>query len=404
MKILSITAQKPNSTGSGVYLTELVNNWQAAGHEQAVVAGIYKEDQIKFPEGVEFHPVCYHSGELPFAITGMSDEMPYDSLRYCDLTEEMLERYQEVFHKIIEKAVTELNPDVIVCHHIYLLTAMVREWYPDKKIIGLSHGSDVRQIRKNPLRREWIKSQIEKLDGIIALHQEHKEEILRIFSFDEEKVRIIGVGYNQNIFYKGKREEKPYYQLAFAGKVTEKKGIFSLLRAIENLSYMPGQLVVKIAGGFGTEEEQKEIEKLAAKSRFQIDLLGRLDQRQLAEAFRNSDVFVLPSFFEGLPLVNIEAMACGCKVVSSDISGIREWYDANIPGHQIEFVPLPGMKNTDEPLEEELPVFERNLTAALQKKLEQTEEECPYLEQISWRGISQKILHTFCAEGETTCL
>lgn len=404
MKILSITAQKPNSTGSGVYLTELVNNWHIAGHEQAVVAGIYKEDQIDFPEGVSFYPVQYYSDELPFAITGMSDEMPYDSLRYCDLTEEMLAQYQEVFRKVIAKAVDELNPDVIFCHHIYLLTAMVREWYPDKKIIGLSHGSDLRQICKNPLRREEIKTQIQQLDGVIALHKEHKEEILRIFSIEEEKIKVIGVGYNQNIFYKEKQDEKSYFQLVFAGKVTEKKGIFSLFHAIENLPYASNQLVVKIAGGFGTKEEQQEIQKLAENSRFQIDLLGRLDQTQLADVFRESDVFVLPSFFEGLPLVNIEAMACGCKVVSSDISGIREWYDENIPGHQMELIPLPKMKNTDEPLESELSIFERNLTAALQKKLEQLEEEKPDLEQISWKGISQKILHIFCAEGETTCL
>ena len=39
MKILSITAQKPHSTGSGVYLTELVNAFDRLGHSQAVIAG-----------------------------------------------------------------------------------------------------------------------------------------------------------------------------------------------------------------------------------------------------------------------------------------------------------------------------------------------------------------------------
>ena len=41
MRILSITAQKPHSTGSGVYLTGLVKGFAALGHEQAVVAGVY---------------------------------------------------------------------------------------------------------------------------------------------------------------------------------------------------------------------------------------------------------------------------------------------------------------------------------------------------------------------------
>lgn len=396
MKILSITAQKPNSTGSGVYLTELVNNWQTAGHEQAVVAGIYKGDKVDFPEEVAFYPVEYHSEELPFAITGMSDEMPYESLRYCDLTEEMLGQYRETFQDVIARAVEELGPDIIICHHIYLLTAMVREWYPDRKVIGLSHGSDVRQISKNPLKREYIKEQISKLDGITVLHKKHKEEILRIFGCGQEKIQIAGVGYNQNIFCKGVKKDKGYYQVAFAGKVTEKKGIFSLLRTLELLPYEAGQLVVKIAGGSGTEGEYAAIKKLAANSRYRVELPGRLSQTQLAEVFRESDVFVLPSFFEGLPLVNVEAMACGCKVVSSDIAGIQEWYDENIPGHRIEFVTLPQMKNTDEPIEEELPDFEKRLARALQRKLEQTEEECPDLEEISWKGISRKILEKYC--------
>lgn len=43
MKILTITAQKPHSTGSGFYLTEMVKGFATLGHEQAVLAGVYRE-------------------------------------------------------------------------------------------------------------------------------------------------------------------------------------------------------------------------------------------------------------------------------------------------------------------------------------------------------------------------
>ena len=59
MNILSITAQKPHSTGSGTYLTELVRSWDRAGHRQAVVCGIYPEDSIDFPDGVSCYPVFF---------------------------------------------------------------------------------------------------------------------------------------------------------------------------------------------------------------------------------------------------------------------------------------------------------------------------------------------------------
>ena len=94
MKILSITAQKPNSTGSGVYLTELVKGFARQGHRQAVVAGVYEDDKVEFPEGVKFYPVFFCTEELPFPIAGMSDEMPYESTVYGQMTPDMVARFK----------------------------------------------------------------------------------------------------------------------------------------------------------------------------------------------------------------------------------------------------------------------------------------------------------------------
>ena len=59
MKILSITAQKPHSTGSGTYLTELIRSFARQGHDQAVVYGVYPDDHAKFPDGVKCYPVYF---------------------------------------------------------------------------------------------------------------------------------------------------------------------------------------------------------------------------------------------------------------------------------------------------------------------------------------------------------
>ena len=125
MRILSITAQKPNSTGSGVYLTELVKEYAAQGHEQAVVAGIYQDDVVELPKGVGFYPVYFESEKLPFPIVGMSDEMPYRSTRYCDMTPKMTDQFQKTFLEVIDSAIREFVPELILCHHLYLLTAIV---------------------------------------------------------------------------------------------------------------------------------------------------------------------------------------------------------------------------------------------------------------------------------------
>lgn len=84
---------------------------------RAVLAGVYEEDSVNFPEGVIFYPVKYLSEELPFPIAGMSDEMPYKSTRYKDFTEEMFQAYRSAFQMVVRKAVEEFCPDLIVCHH-----------------------------------------------------------------------------------------------------------------------------------------------------------------------------------------------------------------------------------------------------------------------------------------------
>ena len=124
MRILNISAQKPHSTGSGFYLTETVRCFSAMGHTVGVVAGIYPQDTVCFPEGVEFFPVYFSTPALPFNIAGMSDEMPYPSTMYRSMTEDMANRFRASFESALKEAVSRFCPDVIICHHLYFLSAI----------------------------------------------------------------------------------------------------------------------------------------------------------------------------------------------------------------------------------------------------------------------------------------
>ena len=112
------------------------------GHQQAVIAGITEEDSVQLPEDVTVYPVYYKTEQLPFAVCGMSDEMPYESTRYCDMSDDMTKQYKEAYSKVIQKAVREFQPDVILCHHLYYVTSLVRELCPTIKVYGISHGTD----------------------------------------------------------------------------------------------------------------------------------------------------------------------------------------------------------------------------------------------------------------------
>lgn len=330
MRILSITAQKPNSTGSGVYLTELVKEYAEDGHKQAVVAGIYKEDTVEMPDGVSFYPVYFDSEKLPYPIVGMSDEMPYESTRYCDMTQEMTGRFREGFLEVIDQAVEEFQPELILCHHLYFLTAIVRERFPEHTIYGFCHNTDLRQMQKTDFEREFIREHIRKLDHIFVPQRAQEEGVRDIYGIEPENMTRLGMGYNSQIFCATETSRsKQGVQIVFAGKITQKKGVKSLLRALcllaerEESEAGKEQLTLYLAGSTGNPKEYEEIQSLAGKCPYEVEFLGRLTQPELARVYNQCDIFTLPSFYEGIPLVVIEALACGDRVIMTDLPGLR---------------------------------------------------------------------------------
>ncbi len=394
MKILSILAQKPHSTGSGVYLTELVKAFDKLDCEQVVVAGIYKEDQVEFPPNVKFCPVFYKTDELPFAIPGMTDQMPYESTVYSQMTEKMINSFKNVFLAKLKNIIDDFNPDLILCHHLYLLTALVRENFPNYRIACVCHGTDIRQIKKNQLENEYIKENIRKLDLIFALHEEQREDIAITYGVDKSNIKVIGSGYNNSIFYNMKlNKNTSHINLIYAGKLNQKKGVMNLVKSLENLPYERDKLTLKLAGGNGDNEEYDMLLELISNCKYPVKLLGKLNQQELAYEFNSPDIFILPSFFEGLPLVLIEALACGLKVISTDLPGIKDWMDKNVPNNNITYITLPTLINTDEPRLEELPLFEQNIANAIISCVNKSYDNTINLNDISWDGVGKRIMN-----------
>ena len=388
MRILAISAQKPEATGSGIYLRETVRAFQRMGHEVAILAGVAPGDKAELGAGIRFFPVCYETEALPFPVCGMSDEMPYRSTLYRNMSAEMIGQFRSAFGEAVKKAVEAFHPDVLLCHHLYLLTAHVRELFPSLPVWGVCHGTDLRQMYSHALAHDDICRGIRGLDRIFCLFDEQNAMIRSCYGAEEARIFTIGSGYNAELFHQ--RAVKPHTgtRLIFAGKISEKKGVFSLLRA---LSQLPEDYSLSLAGGWSTEEQKEKAVRAIAETPRRVELLGPLTQETLAQRFSESDVFVLPSFFEGFPLVLAEAMACGCRAVCTDLPGIRERMDALVPGHGVRFVPMPKMLSTDTPDPAALPAFEAALAAAIHEAVEMPPYS-PDLSALSWDAVAKKML------------
>ena len=393
MRILSVTAQKPNSTGSGIFLTELMKEFANMGHEQALVAGVYPKEENLVPASVTFYPVYFEQGKLNFPIVGMSDEMPYPSTRYRDLTPEMVEAFKESFLEQLKKAVEDLDPDLILCHHLYLLTAIVREYFPDRKVCGFCHNTDLRQMVKTDLKRSYIADQIRRLDRIFALHTEQKRTIEDIYDVPKDKIQVTGMGYNNHIFKnESRRVNDGVTRIAFAGKISVKKGVESLIRSLDYLGYAKNKIELLLAGGAGNEEEYHQIVELAKKCPYTVKFLGKLPQKELAKVYNSCDIFALLSFSEGLPLTVIEALACGERVVMTDLPGVKEWLGTYAPGADVRYVTLPLMRNVDEAVPATLPDFEKRIGQRIREAVEAGETKEVDVSGLSWTKIADAVL------------
>ncbi len=393
MRILNISAQKPSGTGSGTVFTELVRSFAAQGHEQAAIAGIAKGDAVSLPEGVRFYPVYFETPALPFPVAGMSDEMPYPSTRYRDMTPAMVGQFRRAFLQAAKRAVTELDPDVILCHHLYLLTAAVRQAFPDRTVYGICHNTDLRQMEKTDLEREAIRAGVRALDRILLLKRSQAERVQAVYGADPARMRVIGAGYNGQVFRPaGRRPADGVTRLVFAGKIAEKKGVFSLLRSLPLLRTPPERVRLLLAGGAGDRDEYAQAQALAGRSPVPVEFLGPLPQPKLAEVYNSCDIFVLPSYSEGVPLTLLEALACGARAVVSDLPGLREWMDQFVPGADVRYIPLPAMDRVDEPDPEQLPGFERLLARALDEAIAAGPGAPADLSSVSWDSVARRIL------------
>lgn len=408
MRILNISAQKPDSTGSGVFLAEMVRCMRRAGHDVAVVCGAAPEDDpaASLVEGVLVRPVRFETDALPFPVCGMSDVMPYRSTRYRDMTPQMVDQFALAFGRTIAEVDAEFDPDLVICHHLYLLTAIVRRMLAHRAVCGISHSTDLRQMVQHDLEHDSIVGLVRQLDRIFALHEDQAREIERIFGVPRDLITVIGTGFDAQLFSPGDRREacaagvgasageaaQPVEpRVLYVGKIGFAKGVESLLAAYDLLAQRGVPCALDLVGGHSDAGEYGRIVARANACVREPRFLGKVPTSDLVERYRASDVFVLPSFFEGLPLVIAEALACGCKVVTTDLPGIKSFYGRFLPDAPIVYVAPPRMHDVDKPDPTDLPAFEERLADAIEHALALPAHQCD-VSGLSWERLTERVL------------
>lgn len=191
-------------------------------------------------------------------------------------------------------------------------------------------------------------------DAVIAVSSGMREDVLRVYpALDPGKVHVIRNGVDAEVWYPagpagpggsllaelGVDRNRPI--VAFVGRITRQKGVAHLVAAAHHFS--PGVQLVLCAGAPDTPELAEEVRNSVARlarARSGVfwvrEMLPTTDLREILSA---ATVFVCPSVYEPLGIVNLEAMACGTAVVASDVGGIPEVVADGVTGSLVHYDP-----------------------------------------------------------------
>ncbi len=287
-------------------------------------------------------------------------------------------------------------------------------WYADLAghLSGLLHGRPhvVTMHSLEPLRpwkaeqlgggyqlSSWAeKTAVLAADAVIAVSEGMARDILTAYpDVDPDRVKVVHNGIDPDEYHPdapqdalaryGVDPDVPY--AFFVGRITRQKGLSHLLRAGRDL---PGQLVL-CASAPDTPEIAAEIEKLVTELQATrpgvVWIRETVPRADVVQLLAHATVFVCPSVYEPLGIVNLEAMACGTAVVATEVGGIPEVVEHGRTGYLV-------------PLDDDV---EASLAARLTELLEDPSRAAEFgragraraVEGFGWDAIAARTLEVY---------
>lgn len=257
----------------------------------------------------------------------------------------------------------------------------------------------------------WVeKTAVEAADAVIAVSSGMRNDVLKTYpALDPSRVHVVRNGIDTDVWYPAPPQagESVLAELgvdptrpivAFVGRITRQKGVAHLIAAAHH--FAPEVQLVLCAGAPDTPEIAAEVtaavQQLARARSGVFWVREMLPIGKIREILSAATVFVCPSVYEPLGIVNLEAMACATAVVASDVGGIPEVVADHQTGLLVHYDP----GDTD--------FFETRLADAVNSLVAEPQRAREYgaagrercIAEFSWAHIAEQTMEIYRAVSQ----
>lgn len=234
----------------------------------------------------------------------------------------------------VNKLFRRLEPRFDLLHVHGAVVPLIQTQLPT---IFTSHGTVKKDIDNMPaesfhfrvvkmLSRQLIKGErnlVQHADVITAVSRSCAEDLAEYHGVNKE-VTVVGNGVDSNFFAPASEKEivEPY--ILYTGRLETRKGLVTLIASAEHVCQHHRNLRFILVGR-GTIEKMLKgmVSRLELNQSFYF--AGHVTDRiGLRRYYQNATIYVLPSYYEGLPTSLLEAMSCGIPSIATDVEGSSE--------------------------------------------------------------------------------
>jgi len=186
-------------------------------------------------------------------------------------------------------------------------------------------------------------------DRLIASTDDEREDLVELYGADRDRIAVVAPGIDLATFFPMPKEEAQrkigfpdQRLLLFVGRLERLKGVETILRAMALAADRRHQDVrLLVLGEDSRDAEQSEKDRLrglAAELGIadRVEFLGSVAHHELPYFYAAAEACLMPSYSESFGLVGLEAQACGCAVIASNVSGLASVVREGVTGYLVD--------------------------------------------------------------------